>query len=76
MTDKKPQIILTQLKEKQDRNGNTYFIGDLGMGTITMFKHKEKDGVWNVFMSQKEFKPKEDQKKPAHLFDDDTDVPF
>lgn len=63
MNDRKPQHLLTQLKEKTDKNGNTYFIGDLTFcTTITVFKHKTKDDLWNVFVSEKEKRdePKQD----------------
>lgn len=69
MTDKKPQVLVTQLKEKTDRNGNAYFIGDLAYGTISVFKHKSRDGVWNVFLSQKDFENR-DAQRPKHQDDD------
>ena len=69
----KAKVILTQLREKSDKNGNTYFIGDLAMGTITMFKHKTKDGVWNVFLSQKDFEKKQENNPPV---ESDDVLPF
>ena len=53
-TQKKPQFLFAQLREKQDRFGNPYFIGTFGIGvTMTVFKHKTKSDTWNIFLSEK-----------------------
>lgn len=69
MNDKKPQFLFGQLREKTDRNGNTFFIGNFGMGvTLTLFKHKTKDGVWNMFLSEREMR----DDRPKQETEDDS----
>jgi len=54
------KVLLGQLTKRFDKNNNAYFIGNFGMSTMTIFPHKTKPDVFNVFVSTKEFK-KQDQ---------------
>ena len=56
MSDKKERVLLGQLTKRFDKNKNMYFIGTFGMSTMTIFPHKTKPDVFNVFVSTKEFK--------------------
>ena len=76
------KILFGQVYERKDRNGNTYFIGKFGMmGTVTVFKHRTKQGVWNMFLS-KDTRPEREEssdlpdRNPPAEFDYDGDLPF
>lgn len=73
---KKPQTLLTTLKEKQDKYGNAYLIGDLGLTTVSIFKSKTKDGQWNVFVTTRDFKPREERVMEPKPHDDSDGFPF
>jgi hypothetical protein len=40
-------LFITKLKERRDKNGNTYLIGSLGMATIMIQPHKTNQDEWN-----------------------------
>lgn len=53
------KVLLGQLTKRFDKNNNAYFIGNFGMSTMTIFPHKTKPDVFNVFVSTREFKKPE-----------------
>lgn len=67
----KPRFILTQFTEKTDRNGKTYFYGQLGMLNISMFQSKSNTQKWNIFVTQKEKKEETGYNQPPPQGDDD-----
>lgn len=78
MNDRKERILLGQLKKRFDKNNNAYFIGDFGMSTMTIFPHKSKPDVFNIFISAKEFKKNEQNNEndifPPVDFDNGGDI--
>lgn len=71
MEQRAPDIFITKLREKTDRNGNRYFIGNLGMMTITLWPHKTNQGEWNMKGRQAEERKAQTQ---APEFSDE--IPF
>lgn len=53
-------LFITKLRERKDRNGVTYFIGNFGMATMMLRPHKTNKDEWNMFIM--EAKKKEDSR--------------
>lgn len=58
------QLFLGLIREKVDRNGNKYFIGDLNYAvTLSMFKKNGTNDEWVVRLTQKEKRENQPEKK-------------
>jgi hypothetical protein len=45
-------LFITKLRERKDKNGNTYFIGSMGMATMMLRRHKTNQDEWNMFLME------------------------
>lgn len=45
-------VFVTKLKERVDRTGTTYLIGNIGMATIMIRRHKTNPDEWNFILNQ------------------------
>lgn len=52
MENKSASLFITKLRERKDKNGNTYFIGSIGMATMMLRKHKTNENEWNMFLME------------------------
>lgn len=50
--EKKNSIFVTKLRERVDKNGNTYLIGSLGMATMMLRRHKTNHDEWNMMLME------------------------
>lgn len=58
-------LFITKLKERRDKNGNTYLIGSLGMATIMIQPHKTNQDEWNFRLLESK---KKEQSGPPGSF--------
>lgn len=69
MNQEQSNVLMSIIREKKDRNGNTYFIGDFnGLLTMSLFKKKGSEDEWIVRLTQKE--KRENQQRPNTPRDD------
>ena len=57
MSEQRASIFVTKLKERKDKNGNKFLIGNIGLAGMILRPHKTNEGEWNLFILEN--KPKE-----------------
>lgn len=67
MDNKPASLFITKLRERKDKNGNTYFIGSLGLATMMIRPHRTNENEWNLFLMEP--KKKDDSSRPPGSFE-------
>jgi hypothetical protein len=56
-------MFVTKLKERVDKNGNTYLIGSLGLVRVTLRRNKTNQDEWNMMFDEESAEWREKKKQ-------------
>lgn len=86
MQNQSASLFITKVRERKDKNGQTYFIGSLGLATLMIRPHKTNKDEWNLFLMESIKKTDQPQNNgfqqqsgggyAAPDFNSNEDIPF